>query len=586
MATFYLDIYDGNDANDGLTVDTPKKTLSAASNLVTAYTDEIKVRGKDDLYSDVGSWRWINRSLTLEYIGADKTGDVPAGTHICKTVTGNSNPEVYKVASVAYDSGTTATTITLVGTAESHVYLGTTEEVPTSKINLPSNIVNQVFAKDGVTGGTSVTDYTGRIFPIVSGGWSSGYTSQTSKTIMYNSSTSIYAIGDTTGRKYWHIKDFLILGYIASFRTFTYMNHSNCVYGWTLGNATSLMGMASNYYGYITNCFINGSYAGLLGAGTFYRMTNTKALNAGISADAGIMSSGGSNDVIDCILGFQKGTTSSTKVITGNALSSIYDNEFYTKDSPFCGSTTMLGIFTGNTFTDIGTTDDQKSVAFANGSIVTDNVFILNLNKTGCGLGNSCSGLIKYNTGLQFAPNSNAGQYLNLYNSNNEDFKIDNITGATSVVINGFNLSNNSVIYEATGNTRLTQYGYMKTGSDGYGSSTSSLKLHVQSSQASCDFTTVDFIIDVTKSYDLTYWIKANTGLTMNLNIYNGGAFVKDTWVSSAVTTSYTQHTINFASADWNTPVNMDGTATLVYRIPNMPKGTIVTLSNIKLQEL
>jgi hypothetical protein len=222
MATFYLDFYNGNNANNGTTPSTPKLTLSAAGALTSAATDEIRVRGVDSLFTAVGNATWTDESNSVIMTG-DTTGSISVGDYICKTIvaSGNTVPQLHRVSAISYAAGTNLTTITLTNTTNCYYY-GTTETVSTSKIDLTQTMALQaaLTKNSPITGTANSWD---RIGVMISGGWNSGYTSQNSFTLVYNTANaSSFCVlnNSTTARLYWEFSRMIVFNANQNFCVF------------------------------------------------------------------------------------------------------------------------------------------------------------------------------------------------------------------------------------------------------------------------------------------------------------------------------------------------------------------------------
>ena len=173
MAIYYADLVNGDDSNDGQTITTPKKTLDAATQLLSTTDDEVRVRGTDDYYVSIGNWTWTKDSANITATG-DKTGDVSANETIYKA---NDQHKIgYYVYSVSYDSGSNTTIIVL--KFKTGTYMFDSETVEVRKFNTSSSSAVSAGQSISVNGPTptETEDWSSRETAVISGGWNSDYT--------------------------------------------------------------------------------------------------------------------------------------------------------------------------------------------------------------------------------------------------------------------------------------------------------------------------------------------------------------------------------------------------------------------------
>lgn len=596
MATFYCDLVDGNDAWAGTGTTTPKKTINAVTALVSAYTDEIKVRGMDSLFIDIGSWTWTDGGRTVTRSG-NYTGSIAANDYICKTIvaSGTTVPEIYKVSTVAYAAGTDITTITLLLNATYNYYVGTTETVATSKLVLPTAIAAQTINKNGFVNGTA-TDVTGRQLTKITGGWNSGFTAQETWTFLYGTANNLFSFNNKT---YWELSKFIIIttGAIA-IRRHNYNAIVNCFAGWNSGvcmdntaiyhlcynlviigsNETSInyvddkdtfnyckiinqrgqnYNLISSASGSFANrCIINNSTFGLVNRGSvingnYYTCTNSRFININWSS----LINGLFQDYTNCIFE-DMGTVALTIGINGSFNNCTFD----------INRNRITGVVSGN-ITPFNTTN-----TFLNNSGATGQFCYLNING------------IVYNTTRFKLYSALTTSNLKWYNTNNEDLGVGDFT---SSVYQDFT-SNNIIYNYTTGTTKnaiLSKYGYTTlsddyyTGKTGTTGATNSVLHVVSTNNAACDFTSVDFVINKSNSYNLSFYAKGSGSYTLHWNILNGGQYLY-AWQTQAITSgAWQQITKAISASDWK----MSGTATLVIRIPSQAKGTYAIIDYIQL---
>lgn len=583
MAIKYLDLYDGNDANDGLTASTPKKTLNAATALVGSVVDEVRVRGKDDLFVDIGNWTWTNESIYVVFTGADKTADVPAGTYICKTIisSGNTIPHIYRVSSVAYEGGDT--TITLFIDSNNYYYIGDTETVATSKLSIPAAMPQQTYNKNGYYTGT-LTDYTGRTFNTITGGWDSGYTTQNGFTAIYGTSNYILSHNN---KSYWNmsriiyittsnngINDYRYNTYTDSFLGSFYHNNGGSIY---INDAD---------YKYSNNI-------------VFFGQTNGRDLSKFVNCfwiyGANLLTSGSGNILENC-------TGATTAINYLSTANNFINCKFISLNKNLVGNYTSN--FTGCTFQDIGATANinipingnvvnctfdmnrNRTTGYISGDIypITTYSFTNNSGATGQYMRHNISGILK-TTRFKLWQGANTIKNLIWYNINNEDLGLSDFT-ANSL----YDYETNNVIYNyttgITKNALLSKYGYTilsddyYTGKTGTTGATNSVLHVVTTNNAACDFSNVDFVINKSNSYNLSFYAKGSGSYTLNWNILNGGEYVFSSWQTQAITAgAWQQITKAISASDWK----MSGTATLVIRIPSQAKGTYALIDYIQL---
>lgn len=588
MAIFYCDLYGGgSDANDGLTPSTPKATINGVTALVTAATDICKIRGRDSMLTDIGTWSWTNFTNTVIYYGGDKTADVPAGTYICKTValTGTTVPLIWRVASSAYADGNTTVTLTFQNTTTQKYYGGVngTESVPTSKINLAGATISQQISKNGFLSGTA-SDLTGRVLSTISGGWDSGYTTQNTYTLL-NSNVPYF----TSSRNNWKISKFVFIA--------TNDNIYNSGANLTAEYISTAYSNGESVYINGANCYCYRVYQTTsvedIAFGD-YRTTAKECIflcsrNSGTGQFAGVIN--------DSIIGFNYNT-----ILTSTVINTAINTTFLNINNPFFNSQVVNA--TGCTFIMKGTTNNLSTGALATQKSYVNCYFDLNSEATGRYVG----GLFyPYSSGI-WSTNSGATGQTTYFNDMNGTFKSTDFvnlkiatvptmtafkfynlnggdygfSGITSLTYNPFIF----IEYKPTGNDLYSQYGYTTlstdyyTGKTGTTGATNSILHVVNTNNAECDFSNVDFVIDKSNSYNLSFYAKGSGSYTLNWNIFNGGEYIYSSWQTQSITAGgWQQITKVISASDWK----MSGTATLVIRIPNQAKGTYALIDYIQL---
>ena len=222
MAIKYCDFISGNDSNDGLSVSTPKKTLTAAVNLISSINDEVRVRGSE-LPTNIGGngsiW-WRNGSTTLTGT-TDLSSVLSVNDYIYKST--DTIPEVWKVTYVSWNGSTMTIGLNVL----TGYYEGTTETCDIMKITLPpSGTTASSMGKSLYYSGTN-TDIKNRTLTKVSGGWNADYTEQTFYTIYYKPATlALYG----AGYYYYDLSRFMFLSNIGwPIAGFSYSKYSNIV---------------------------------------------------------------------------------------------------------------------------------------------------------------------------------------------------------------------------------------------------------------------------------------------------------------------------------------------------------------------
>jgi len=599
MAIKYLNLYTGSDSNDGLTAATPKLTINAATALVTSSADEIRVRGIDSLFTDIGSWTWVDKTTTVVRTGGDYTALAPAGSYICKTTFSNNAPEIYKVASIAYAGGNT--TITLSFADANGLYYNETsnETVPTSVLSSVPTVATQSLNKAGYTSGSGLSIVRSKI----SGGWDSTYTTQNTFTVVNNT-----GVGFCTGAfANWEFSYFIGIGYTYVFAnaSLSLKNGSWINHGGNLNNASNSLNVYQNLF--IQNCTANNYLINTCNNNTY--VDNFKAYNLASTTNyIGFL-----GDVIitmsNCRLmrksnvaplyGGQNGTRNSsftncyfyqggTYSIFANQNTSLVANNLYNSTIDSYGPINQLGLLSGCTINYLGVTNNQGMCSILNGisqgypaPVFANTKFNLNKNSTGNFI-SAYYGKMYNCTGVTLGGACTSG--FAIYNTIGENIGYNNITSCTpqTLIPNVINVNCNSyMIYESTGNTKFNQYGFTQLSTNHYSGKTGnySVKHVVCTNTATCDFNNVDFVINASSGYTLSFYAKGSGSYTLNWNIFNGGQYLY-AWQTQAITSgSWTHITKSILAADWE----MNGTATLVIRIPSQAKGTYALIDYITL---
>lgn len=539
MAIYYCDLSGGTDANNGLTPSTPKISLSACTNLVTAYGDEIRVRGTDNYATNLGSMWWRNGSTSITGT-TDLTGVLTTNDYIYKA--GDAVTLAYKVNGLTFSAG--VMTITL------RLNLGTfdypTEYADVMKVNtsIPSTSFQLTSNKDGFYSGTTTLPFA-RTGITISGGWDETYTNRTGFTSLYNSATSLTRF---VMHKYWDLKNFIIRGgglvssehEFGSYDNFVMIETTgfNGLGQYTLFKNSSSGGVTSPRFhtriqSTIYNCkFINGSQ-------NIYYYAASNFLNNHVSNYAGQLTA--------------NGTLSPGSTFNFNTIS--------------FGGYQIFGaivscLYSGNTIYSTATN------AWYNGNrqIIVDNTII--------GGGGGCSAesnLVVIRTPINIQNNASKMWY---FDDTTETYTLPNglLFGVLSAGVDYdttiVKLRNKSVIMYNTACVETT--GVTHGG-------TSGLKISQYSASYAGVVGTIEFVVNAGTTYNLSFWVKSSNNQNIEYNYLYFGLYKLSTWASGTTTTSgWTNITATLPSFPNN------GTCKLYFRI-NSGAGHWVYVSDISI---
>jgi hypothetical protein len=510
MAIYYCDFTSGSDSNNGLTPSTPKISLSACTNLVSAYGNEIRVRGTDNYYVETTGYIWWRNGSTSLTGTTNLTGVLSANTYIWKD--NLTNPEPIKINSLSWNGS--VMTITLLLT--SGTYEGTTEYTKIRMLNLGAyDNANHKYSKDGFYSG-STTDWNARTGITISGGWDATYTSRTCYTLVYSNSATNTWIIDGNAKKYWDTYYFILVRHPSVVRcvgNFTYSSFQNCVFisqerGTDTPNAYALVKNCYYYYcgsylyaicAHIGNKFISPSYQCFMAANNQWGhfIDNTFSNFSAFFVNVGY-------------------PYPPLTIWSGNTILATSHTIFYNHN--------------GNLITNnyIRTTGLISQVGV--GSIFKDNTIASN---------NTIN--LDSSTYINTSVNINNNTYaIKYYNSNNETFTIPTtaIYGGSSnndnyavvdEVVSTYKLKNNN-------NALLYDLGMVQTTGITY-DGTSSLKI-TQYGATACKVGTIEFVVNNSQIYNLSFWVKSSHGQSFTYNFLHFANYVSSTWYSGTTSSS------------------------------------------------
>lgn len=618
MAIYYLDLLNGLDANNGLTAGTPKKTLNAACALVTAVTDEVRVRGTDGLYTDLsGTWTWTKGSNNVVCTGADYTAQAPAGTWICKKTTGV--PHFYLVASITYAGGNT--TIVLTAGGNSSTYQGSTETIATSKLVVTASTGAQILGKNGFQTGTAAS--WNRVDTLITGGWDATYTSQTSLTLLYNTTSNSGSVvnSDSNTRLYWHLQRFVIFNQNQYYNINTqYCHYTDCsIIGRAAGryminidtwsiynncyfyqNATS----ASYYaiYQDVYSKFIDCTFHSNTATPISYlcnnnNFTTTKFNNSIIAnqldyfyncefnivnqaitlsvqqmsgntfqATTGLLSITSANNLSGINY---SGTTAGIRISAPSLVGCKISGTTYTLDNR---SAVVNQVFSGNTIKASGlvTFLNQQAPISHQQPMVVDNVW-----KNA--VVNNSKGYFRNNAGLKLPTSAQLYPDTIIYDTTNEidKSKWSGFLGAYTGQ-QQYTPALSIPVIASSGNSILFNGGYLQLTDDAYSGSTALQYVNNINSATNSVFRLVDFNVTSGATGYLSAWIRGN-GVTLDYNIMNDGKFIWNNWKTTLSNNIYQNLRANISGSTFT----KTGTATLWGRIPSKAAGTTISFDNI-----
>lgn len=551
----YIDLYNGSDSNDGLTPSTPKLTMNAGVALISAFGDEIRVRGVDGaMDNELGECQFTINDLGV-IVDGDVSSSVSVGDYIYKQDSSKA-PDLYKVGAVSFNG--TNTDITL--SVDWGSYGGETEKVTVNVLyasDIPTVTPTALPNNGFYSGDQNSWD---RVDTPISGGWNSDFTAQTSYTICSNTtSTSYWSLNNSATEKYYfHLSKWIQLGYKYGVYEAKNWHIEDCYFGWS-----SDYGLYYNSYTIIDNIVVasmpddmliqcNHSY---VKNSTFrngddaavYVSANNLFENCNFLKNERVFDTNYST-VKNC--NFVNGNTSASQQFMGEALSVIdcsiratYNGVTYpvNVNNYLANGFSYNGVFKNNSFTNITNPThkfyivDKTNGLFVNNYgleiywLISSNVIIIN-DSFNPPLSESA---IILASGL----NESTGDY---------------IRGANSYVTDP---SGNTIQIQPPGTVRLTSDSY--EGDNALLLKRTPLSLEFERAV----FETVTFEIDSTKDYDLSFYVKSSTAHTITWNIDNNRDLVYDTWQSLDLTTSWAEVTKTINAADWA----RGGASTLVF---------------------
>lgn len=527
MATIYCDFYNGSDGNDGLTTSTPKLSLNAATALVTAQSDVVKLRGWDDWYTELtgGTITWTYGIATIT--GSTDLG-LSVGDFIFKST--DTYPDIYKVSSENWDGGTYT-----VGLAYTRgTFQGTSETGNLKRLNLPSVTAAQTSNKNGYMIGANV--YNQRTGTTISGGWDSGYIDNIDGyTVSYNSAQSGTAFG--IGNQYWDLSQTLVVGWQYAYNfTNAYNRTENLI-------ATNHLNINSYPYSMMSHTRFNQSGGGkteiglchivdMWSRGGYWAFTHKSNQYAVHLIDcefsnATLYTEIGTSIVSGCTFN----TEHSTAIVTRNTGMKCYYNTFnntgqilyeYNHWVDFVGNTSIYKVSTGNN----GVKNNNGYTSLPNEKFLNQGVQVTiqeeNVNS------------FTVPTGKIF---DDSAVYLDnaLYDSViNPDNHID-VFLQDSI--------NNMFIYNTA--SVQTYLGDFYTGD-------TSLKITQHNASYDACAGTIEFFVQTGTTYNLSFYAKSSAAsLTLNHNFYQSGMYLLSPWESDSIdNSSWTNITSTLSSSD------------------------------------
>lgn len=511
MAIYYLDLVSGNDGYNGTAPTSPKLTLSAATWLCQNAGDEIHVKfnvspSKQYGCNNRGPSNWTNNTSTVT-CSTDYTGIIKAGAYIWKAT--DIIPEMYKVASTNWDSGTSTFTMTLTFLVDN--YQGATETVDFFTLNnLGSTSTNEYFSKDAPYSG-STTDWTARTGCTIIGGYdlANMYGGGADQIVgfTYWLNSGVIAI-TSNSKKYWGLKNMIfnqptkqvclmyngtvencsVIQTTGGFGVFNYSYMNNCSLSSLATNSWTVIPLSS----YIINTEFHNATSPVYGAG------NTSISGCSFKNLYYANNTAYYTTVSDSVI--KKCNTFSL-----SSRSNYYYNNIINNTT--LASSGYFNVFRNNTLTGTTVSSDDESV-FINTPV-------------------TLGGL---------------GKKITLINSTNTyslpTAKLFNITSADSYLYDGMNnykaniicpdASYNAVLYD---NCAVQTTGVTNSG-------TTSLKVTQYLNTAGAKAGLVEFFVTSGTSYNSSFWVMSSTGQTVEYMYYLNEVPLSTTWLSGTTSTS------------------------------------------------
>lgn len=530
MAIYYCDLYEGSDSNNGLSGSTPKYSLSACTNLCTSVNDSIRVRGTDNMSTNIGAIWWINGTLTFTGT-TNLSAGVKGGDFIYKST--DAVPEGYYVGS----TGWTGSVFSIVIQVNNGYYEGVTELVDVMKINRPVNPIPYsitVNNKDGYYSG-STTNVLARTGTTISGGWNSGFTERTGFTLVYNNNH----IFSFNGKFYWDLSYFITLDTTGAPVHFFQVSRSkieNCAGMSSDGNQGCHSCVESLFRNFRLTS--RGSQA-IFNSWTCY-LDNT-IFRGG---DWCFFSSNGANVVINSQFSNQ-----SSGVILNNTSGIFIGNRFVMRTGAIHQQANRC-YFSGNTFYNAGT---SWITCYNNYSRFINNVFLPGSSRKMTALGqtefinegtniNDISTTAGYPSGpifitesgsstmtmpssyIMYPPAISAYDPFDLYELYDVDYSVAKLKGNNNIILY------NTASVQATG---ITYSGdtFGVTGQTG-------LKIYQYSSSYPARAGTIDMIVNSGTSYTLSFYVKSSNGQNFSWDYRYFGNYTNPVWITGTTSSS------------------------------------------------
>lgn len=521
MAIFYCDFYNGSDSNNGTSSSTPKLSLSATTSLTTTATDEIRVRGYDNLSTNVGNIYWVNGSLSLTG-STDLTGSLSVGSYIYKST--DTIPDIYKIQSLSFTGGVMSITLVI----SNGYYEGSNELCGVMKINLPGS--QHTIQSCGIQGRYSGTESNcfARTGNTISGGWDSTFTTRTGYTMLYNTGNSTIF----NSHNYWDISYFMVIGGGSlGFGNVQFSNPHHLVSSDCVGNYFYA-------YMYISDCVFNN------------QKTNGRN-DIDLSTIYNVISRGGS-------INFYRGTYNAfvyNSVMT-NATSACVQyinsitNSYLTMNNSTGTIFYGINMAKNNTFKIynsnvklydycVGEFINNKNVGSIVGKVNSSNGMFINseyMNVSLPGLTTQIPYLEVYNGDSDFnnftLPTTklisvSCGYYHQAAIFNSE-FDTGQITWYYNIPISFKNPENNIILYD-TCSVQTTGITY---------SGTTGLKLKQYSSSFEAVAGTFDFYVITGLTYNYNFYIKSSNSQSFSYNWFNNKNNLYSTWITGTTSSS------------------------------------------------
>ena len=544
MAIYYLDVYNGNDSDNGLTISTPKLSMYSVTGLLSSESDEIRVRGFDNhSTSSLGNIWWIKGTTSLTG-STDMTGSLSVGDYIYKST--DTTPSPYKITGLNFTGGVMTIGINVY---TGYYYGSDTVFCGVKKLNLPgSEQPNQIPSKAGYTSGGTYGYKT-----VVSGGWNSNYTSNTNGyTTLYENGASGLRIYCQNGGGY-EFKNFILIGGGRSLWDIQGSNWTNIV-GICWGS-----GMWNAYYGRITNCSFY-KLSGPHSDGGFYTHSYNSNFYGGENID--MQSSTGNyweNCRITNILYWLQNANQSTYIGCYIYYSGPYAFHWGNSSSFFSGCTyedcTTIWMYT------------QNAVAINNNLLGTSprNLGIVNGRFINCGI-----------TTINTPFNTNYESYYIT------DKTISSFTYPTTNLLGTAPLLNyplvNITLKDNVNNMIWYNLGALTTQSGDTQSGTTAMKI-VQFTSSECTVGSCDFFVLSGTSYQIKFYTKSSNNQNYSWNLYYFDSELYSTWKTGSTTsTGWTEVTYNIDGSLFTA----NGSIRLFFRMTS-GSGHYLLVSNISL---